>query len=207
MEPDNFKTAWQSQSSQTRLTIDAELLLKEVRRNQQYFTAIIFWRDVREVGLSLLMIPLWLYLGLKLSLPWAWYFTVAALLWTAGFMLAHRVRYRSRQPQPGEPLRERVKSSLAQVDHQIWLLRNVLWWGLMPYAVAFLAFFGQIAWLERAGGWWTVLVFALLVLPCTLLLGALYSVNQSAVRTDLVPRRQELETLLANLTDEKSPDP
>ena len=35
MNPDDFKQAWQTQSSQTRLTIDAELLLKEVRRNQR----------------------------------------------------------------------------------------------------------------------------------------------------------------------------
>ena len=37
MNPDDFKQAWQAQSSQTRLTIDAELLLKEVRRNQRRF--------------------------------------------------------------------------------------------------------------------------------------------------------------------------
>ena len=35
MNPDDFKRAWQTQTSQTRLTIDAELLLREVRRNQQ----------------------------------------------------------------------------------------------------------------------------------------------------------------------------
>ena len=65
MDPDNFKQAWKTQSSQTRLTIDAELLLKEVRRNERYFAAMIFWRDVREVGVGLLMVPLWLYLGVK----------------------------------------------------------------------------------------------------------------------------------------------
>ena len=65
MDPDDFKQAWKTQSSQTRLTIDAELLLKDVRRNQRCFAAAIFWRDVREVGTSLLLVPLWLYLGVK----------------------------------------------------------------------------------------------------------------------------------------------
>jgi len=60
MNPDNFKQVWQTRLSQSRLTIDAELLLNEVRRNQEYFTATIFWRDVREVGPGLLMVPLWL---------------------------------------------------------------------------------------------------------------------------------------------------
>lgn len=206
MEPDNFKQAWQAQSSQTRLTIDADLLLKEVRRNQQHFAAMLFWRDVREVGVALLMVPLWIYLGLTLSLPWAWYLTVPPLLWVAGFMLVHRIRDRSRLLEPGESLRARVESSLAQVEHQIWLLRYVFWWGLLPFSLSSLAFFGQIAWLEQGGGWWTVLVFALLVSMCAIVFGAVYAINQSAVRTELVPRRHELKTLLANLTDEKPPD-
>src|SRR5262245_4951695 len=144
MNPDDFKQAWQTQSSQTRLSIDAELLLKEVRRNQQYFTATIFWRDVREVGISLLMVPLWLYLGVKFSLPWTWYLTVPALVWIAVFMLTDRLRHRRQPPEPGKPLRQRVESSLTQVEHQIWLLRNVFWWYLLPLALSMLAFLGQL---------------------------------------------------------------
>ena len=94
MDPDDFKRAWQTQSSQTRLTIDAELLLKEVEHNQRHFDATIFWRDVREVGTSLLMVPVWIYLGATLSLPWTWYLSVPAMLWVAGYMLADRMRHR-----------------------------------------------------------------------------------------------------------------
>ena len=148
MNPDNFKQAWQTQSSQTRLTIDAELLLKEVRRNQRCFAATIFWRDVREVGTGLLMVPLWLYLGVKLSLPWTWYLTVPALLWIAGYMLADRMRHKRQPPEPGEPLRQCVESSLAQVEHQIRLLRNVHWWYLLPLA----AFGPGLLWPSRLAG-------------------------------------------------------
>jgi hypothetical protein len=202
MNPDKLKRAWQMQSSQTRLTIDADLLLNEVRRNQRYFAAMIFWRDVREIGLSLLMVPLWIYLGVKLSLPWAWYFTVPVLVWIAGFMLVDRMRHRRQLTEPGEPLRRRVESSLAQIEHQIWLLRNVLWWGLLPFGLSFLAFFGQIAWLTRSGGWATALVMAGLAVVAISILAYVSSLNQNAVRCELEPRRQELETLLRNLTDE-----
>ena len=57
MDPDNLQQAWQAQSSQTRVTIDADLLLKEVQRNQRDFRATIFRRDVIEVGVGLLMLP------------------------------------------------------------------------------------------------------------------------------------------------------
>jgi hypothetical protein len=160
MNPDNFQETWQTQSSHTRRTFDAELLLQELRRNERNFTATIFWRDVREVGLSLLMVPLWFFLGVWLSLPWAWYLTVPVLLWNVGFMLVDRMRHKRQPPASGEPLRQHVESSLAQVSHQIWLLRNVFWWGLLPFALSILAFFGQVAWLGRSGGWATALVMA-----------------------------------------------
>jgi hypothetical protein len=201
MNPDYYKLAWQTQS-RTRLTIDADLLLKEVRRNQRYFIATIFWRDVREVGTALVLAPLWLYLGIKGSFPWTWYLMVAALAWIAGFMLADRMRHKRQSPDPGEPLRHGVESSLAQVEHQIWLLRNVLWWYLLPIALAVLAFFGQVTWQERSGGWWTALAAALLVVTAAIVIVGVYWLNQIAVRFELEPRRQELEALLTGLKEE-----
>ena len=127
MKPDYLKAAWLAQASRTRLTINADLLLDEVRRNQRAFNAMIFWRDTREVGICLLMVPLWFYWGAKDSLPWTWYLAVPAMLWVAGFMLVDRKRYKQHLPETGEPLGQRVASSLSQVERQIWLLRNVLW--------------------------------------------------------------------------------
>ena len=48
MEPEEFKQAWQASTSQRRLSIDADLLFQEVRRNQERFDTMIFWRDVRS---------------------------------------------------------------------------------------------------------------------------------------------------------------
>ena len=202
MNLDNLQQAWQTQTSQTRLASDSELLLQEVRRNQRHFTASVYWRDVREVGTALLLVPLWLYLGVRLSLPWTWYLTVPALVWIAGFMLADRMRHKRQPAEPCESLRQRVESSLAQVEHQIWLLRNVFWWGLLPPGLAMLAFIGQLAWEVRLGGWWTAPVVALAVLPGFIVFAAVYRLNQSAVRCELEPRRQELEALHMSLQDE-----
>jgi hypothetical protein len=206
MDPDDVKRAWQGQASHPRLSIDAELLLKEVRRNERSFDAIIFWRDVREVGMSLVMVPFWIYLGVRLSLPWTWYLTVPALLWVAGYMLTDRRRHNRRPPEPGDPLRRRVESSLAEVEHQIRLLRSVFWWYLLPLALPMLAFFGQVTWRTRAGGLWAALVGLSGVLALVVVIFAgVYWLNQYAVRAELEPRRQKLEALLASLADE-TPD-
>jgi len=202
MDPDNLQQAWQAQSSQRRLTIDAELLLREVQRNQQHFTATIFWRDVREVGVALVMVPVWVFLGVRLHLPWAWYLTVPALVWIAGFMLVDRLRHKRQGPASGEALRQRLESSLAQVEHQIWLLRNVFWWYLLPIAVSCLAFFGQVGWLGRSDGWLTAVVFGVVALVVAVFFVCIYWLNQEAVRTYLEPRREELKALLGSLEGE-----
>jgi hypothetical protein len=153
MDSDLYQQAWHAQSSQTRVTIDADLLLKEVQRSQRHFRATIFWRDFREVAVGLLMLPLWFYLGSSLSLPWTWYLVVPAIIWVAGFILMDRIRHKQKPGKPGDPLLECVQASLTQLEHQIWLLRNVFWWYLLPFTIAILAFFEQVAWLKHNGFW------------------------------------------------------
>lgn len=205
MDPDHLKRAWQEGAEQARLEVDAERLLAEVRRKERCFAVAIFWRDVREVGVSLLLVPLWIYLDVRHSAHWTSHLAIPAFLWIAGFMLVDRRRHGRRPPETDESLLRWVEHSLAQVEHQIWLLRNVGWWYLLPLAVAGLAFFCHGAWELQGGGWWTVLLFALPVGFAGGLFAFIYWLNQVAVRTELEPRRRELQALLASF-GEPAPD-
>ncbi len=202
VEPDKYQQAWKAQASQTRVTVDDDLLQKAVRHSRGSFRALIFWRDVREVGVGLVMIPVWFYIGIVAPLPWTWWLTVPALVWMSGFMLVYRRRHMSQPSEPDEPLLSCVQNSLAELEAQIWLLRNIFWWYLLPPSMSMSAFFVHIAWRLR-GGWLTVLG-SVVVLEGTLAVtyGVLYFVNQYVVRSQLEPQRQELLRLLASLTDE-----
>jgi hypothetical protein len=202
MNPDDFKRAWQAQTSQTRLKMDPALLLEKLQRDDRSFSSTIFWRDFREVGVSLLMVPLWIYLGVSNSYHWTWFLMVPTMLWVAGFMLVDRIWHRRQPSEAGESLRWSVARSLAEVEHQIWLLRHVFWWYLLPLALPMLVFFGQIAWREWIGNWWGILAFALPAAFVMIIFAVIYRVNQYAVRAGLEPRRQELETLLLSLGEE-----
>ncbi|MCL4695103.1 MAG: beta-lactamase family protein [Candidatus Hydrogenedentes bacterium] len=202
MNPDNFQEAWKAQSSQTRVTVNADLLLQEVQRSQESFRGMIFWRDFREVGVAIVMLPLWFVMGYALSLPWTWYLTVPALLWIMGFIFVDRMRHPQKPPGPGDSLLTSAKDSLAQVEHQIWLLRNVAWWYLLPFTISILAFFTQSSW-QIANNWGGFLGLAIPSYAFLFVLyGFVYWLNQYAVRKQLEPRRQELLTLIATLRDE-----
>jgi ascorbate-specific PTS system EIIC-type component UlaA len=68
--------------------------------------------------------------------------------------------------------------------------------------LSFLAFFGQAAWQERSGGWWTALAISIVVALGGIVFAAIYWLNQYSVHSELEPRRRELETLLRSLEDE-----
>ncbi|HEY2828379.1 MAG TPA: hypothetical protein VGJ04_12330, partial [Pirellulales bacterium] len=180
------------------------MLLKEVQRNQRDFSATILRRDVLEVLVGLLLLPYWIYKGLTSSLPWTWWLTVPAILWCIGFFLIDRMRHPQTPSDPGEPLLKCVKNSLTQVEHQIWLLRNVFWWYLLPFTISILAFFAHSAW-RMSDNWLGAVGGAM---PFFVFLWGTYCfidyINQLAVCSKLEPRRQELLKLLAGLGGDDS---
>jgi hypothetical protein len=200
MDPDPLQEAWQSQPSPA---IDADHLVREFRRGEQQFSAMIFCRDAREVGVSLLLLPVWVAMGVRMGLPWTWYLVMPGIVWIGAFMTADRLRQNRRRALPGESLVRGVRSSLAEVEHQIWLLRNVHWWYLLPLAVPMLAFFAHVFWRASRGNIWEAAIATSFAFGIVASLNTwVYWLNQKAVRSTLEPRRRELQGLLKGLKDD-----
>lgn len=197
--PDEFQQAWRTESARTQVTFDHKALTKELQESQRNFRSMILHRDLREAGTSLVLIPVWLGLGIVLSLPWTWYLTVPSLIWVVAFILIDRKRHPQRSGEPGGPLTEYLRQSIAETEHQAWLLRNVFWWYLLPLAIPMSVFLLQIVWESTTN--WTE--FAIGTLICSIPIVGLdiwiLRLNQREVETRLEPRQQELERLLASL--------
>jgi len=198
-----LQKTWQKDAGISKLTIDSDLLLREVKRNREHFESTIFWRDVREAGGSFVLAMFFLYQGIKLN-QWSLYFPALACIFVGVFMVVDRVIQKKKLPKPSDPLAGCIKISLAQVEHQIWLLRNVLWWYLLPFAIGASLFWGYVGLKARndsltglrlmfIGG-----CFVGLIILCT----GVYYLNQYGVRKELMPRKQELESLLKNLSND-----
>lgn len=205
MDPDKYQQAWQAHSSQTRVTVDADLLLKKVQRNQQDFRAATFFNDFGVVGILLILLPVWIYMGVMGALPWTWYLMVPAEIWIIGFILVGRARQWRKPSGSGEPLLKSVQESLALVEHQIWLWRNNLWWYLLPMLIPMLIFFAHVSWQLgiETNELLAALAFGMLLFIFVLAIFAfVYYVIQRSVRKRYEPRRQELLALLSSLSDE-----
>jgi hypothetical protein len=203
MEPDKLQQAWQAHSSETHVTVDANSLLNAVERNQQEMRAAITLGDVVGIGVPLVMLPVWIYMGVASASPWTWYLMVPTFFWLILFTLVARPRRKQPHIDPGEPLSSSVQESLALVEHQIWLQRNIVWWYLLPIAIPLLAYTAHVSWL-KSRDWSDALsdVNSFVIVFFLALFYFFYYVSQRVVRTQYEPRRRELSTLLASLGDE-----
>src|SRR3990172_3103628 len=201
MDPDKFQQAWQAQSSETRVSIDTDLLLKEVQRNQRDFRALVSMNDFAEIGISLLLLPVWIYMGVTKASPWTWYLAVPAFLWVIGFLLVFRSRYERAPKVPNQSLLSCVKESLALVEHRIWLQHNAFWWSILPMTLPLLAFTAHISWLKvQVGSDPLTDVNAVIFIGLLGLMYFLYRMNQRAAKKSCFEeRRHELLALLASL--------
>lgn len=203
MNLEEFEKAWRAQDTTKTISINADLLLCEVRRNQQQFRTTIFLRDLREVGVALLLVPVFIAMGIFLH-NWTNFLVAAACLLVGGFILVDRARQRKNSPEPGGTLSSCVAASLAEVRHQIWLLRNILWWYLLPLFIPIVISMCWPKW--RAEGFRMNLDDLGLLLGAgggvALVYGFLYWLNQLAVKKQLQPREAELEKLLHELGTE-----
>lgn len=204
MNDDPLQQAWQSQPAEAPSVDNVDAMLIQLRQQQDKFQKQIFWRDFREVGTGIILIPVWIVMGVQGSLPVTWYLAVPAMLWIAGYMLYQRRATRHLELQPGASLRDSLATSIAQLDHQIRLLRTIFWWYLLPILIALVAFFGQCLWQDRHGGPMSFVAFGLVMTICATVFVGVYWINQSAVRRGLQPRRDALAVQLASL-DEPAP--
>ena len=198
MNFDDLQREWQSQDHKTMVTINADVLLKEVRRNQRNFQATIFWRDTREVGVAGFLTWLFLRWAVRDG-EWSLYLMALACFGVGMFMLVDRWLQRRKRPATSNAVRSCIEASLIQVNHQILLLRNVFWWYLLPFQIGLGAFIGSELWRARHAGLLIILGLVGYAAFCGLICWGVYRLNQAAVRKALEPRRQELETLLTSL--------
>ena len=204
MNFEDLQKTWQSSSPTATITIDSHMLLKEVRRNQQQFWATIFWRDVREAGVAFLLTIFFVPIGI-----WRhdWTFDMLGLicLGVGTFMIVDRFIQRRKRPVANDPLKGCIVRSLHEVNHQVWLLKNVGWWYLLPLTGG-LVIADFVRFCHSNHGWNAFVHLSTNELVNLLLCWGIYWLNQRAVRKSLVPRRDELEGLLASLESD-SPQP
>ena len=106
------------------------------------------------------------------------------------FMVVDRLLQRRKQPRRSDSLVGCVETSLHQVNHQIWLLKNVFWWYLLPLSAALGVSGSPCPVGMRATGTCQLIGWCVYVVVFVLLDWFIYWLNQAAVKKSLEPRKR-----------------
>lgn len=200
MSFDELQNAWQSQPAAPRIVVNNEQLLKDVQRGQRALDWGLFRRDAIEIGVGFFLTVFFWYAGTRRGgIP----FIACSLgcLFVSTFLLIDRIIQRRRRQSPDATLQAFIEGSLAQANHQIWLLKNIFWWYILPPGIGIVLVICSMAWELRDVGIYGLALVAAYALLCLLVCWGVYLLNQRAVKKSFEPRRQELESLLANLDE------
>jgi len=214
MTHDPLQEIWKKEEEPSTVRIDKEWLLSLVQRRQKEFTRTVFRRDVVEVSVAILLAPVFVFYGIQSEElwgfhVWTWYILAGLELWVAGFFVATRWWWKKEDSHPTDASASFLARSITEIENQIWLLKNLFWWYLLPPILGLVCVFLQI--LLQAPGvaedaeqlWGIRGNIAATSLIVMLVFGGIYLMNQRCVRKELEPRKRELSELRENLIGEE----
>jgi len=155
------------------------------------FRRKIWWRDLREIA-AVLILAVWFGLSGQTWLRWL---AVASVLFVGAWIIRSRIVVRPDREMPS--VIERLQQMIRETETQIHLVRSLLWWYLLPCAVALF-----IMVLDSPPRHLSSSQLLIFLSPMILLFLVIYWLNQSAVRKKLVPRRENLRHALAELSQQ-----
>ena len=203
MDYKTLQQQWQAQPEPDRVLIDKDILLKELQRSKDNFASTIWWRDVREGGIALILGVVFSYFGWRDQM-WTHGLMAAGCFFVVVFLCFDRRRQLAKIPQASDSLQDCIKTSLHQVEHQIWLLKNVFWWYLLSIVIGGLAL-GLHTAVRLSNQWHDILRETGKSSLTWIVLGFIvWLINQAAVKGDLEPRQRELHELKDSLS--RTPD-
>jgi hypothetical protein len=131
---------------------------------------------------------------------WSLFLGAAGSLFVGIFLVFDRLKQRRQRSTVADSLTSAIDASLVQVQHQIWLLRNIHWWDLLPLVPRLVAFLVSTSRESLGNGLADQLVIAFVGLICLLAFWGVYWINQLEITRNLEPRRMELEELRTSLS-------
>lgn len=205
MELDRFKAAWSRQSIEGGFAPPDENTMDQLELRDRAISRKNLWRDAVETTVAILVAAFfgWVarYGGLLMQVGAAIVIAAAAVI----VIVLHTVRRRGAQ-QSDANIRHRLQGELRAVERQIRLLRNVVYWYIGPLFLGGLMFgVGITISLPAPAGVSPGTLLALGVISQVFILGtvggAIYWLNQVAVRRRLEPLREELVRSLVSLSE------
>jgi hypothetical protein len=198
MTTEELKSIWTEQDKLARpVTVTPEVIWR-LSRESAKFERCVFWRDTREWLATFLVAACFIAFGLQNGVHWLP--IVAAIVCFLPMSYVTFLRWQLPAPKTAPTLVSHLQESIASVQHQIGLLRSIVWWYLSPCAIGVtLIFIEGVRQMPHPLDGRAYFGLIQTVLFCTVVFLVIWKRNQRFVRKSLQPRLRALEKTLAEL--------
>src|SRR5262245_15073084 len=194
MNDQELKELWRRQRAEAAPPVDARAQIEAMRNKTSRLHRTLNARDFRELAAGAVVIIIFSVYFFMIPYPVT---RMGDLIVIGGALFASwkltRCRRRTPRPNAGAPVAQWLKQERERVHHEAELLRTVLWWYILPLLLGPNVFFWGFPHRTFAE--------KIAYTSVTALLGVLiYWLNQRARRKQLLPVKDELETLLQQVS-------
>jgi len=207
MNDDPVCRLWQSAPAGAER--DTTQMIEAIQKKARAFERMIFWRDAREIGVAVLMVPIFVYEAIQ-ARPAP--FVAAGFIFAAVCFLfiAGRLWWSRRggpRPAPEESVAAYSRALVAGYDRQIALLRTAKYWYVLPIYASMLAIHAGVVAMtaaplgrrrEQAPERWLLGVgfLAAVFVLTTALMGFVWWLNEGYAVRKLTAERESLTAML-----------
>lgn len=196
----DYEAIWKRQELPVGAGADLATLQRSFETKRRKLARGLFRRDVVEAVAGVLVAGVFAYTGWQMGRAgWPIALAVALMLGLTGFFIRERVRSRSHRLGVDAPLLAKLEAEIAELRHQRRLLLHVRRWYLAPCiaAAAIVACTALVhAPIPLAP---KLLAGTIMLLLLALTYWSVWALNRRAVRRQIDPRLEELETLHQSL--------
>lgn len=198
MIEDELVKIWQSSSNQERVKFEKSRLMIDVQSSMDHFHRQIKYRDLREQVAIIIAIPAFAYLAYSIPFILSKVASILIIAWAVYVFIRLK---NAKKHKPGAFTETYVKylyKTREYLNIQKKLLDNVIYWYILPgmtliylFVMGFIGVPGKDRYIMRMSIGNAVLAIAI------------YILNKSAVKKQIVPRLEKIDELIKVLEMEK----
>jgi hypothetical protein len=193
MNEQEIKNIWQSSGNEEHLQFDKTKLILDLESDLKRFRKAIKYRDWREIGIALLMIPLFGFTAFKIPFLLSKIGAIVIVGWC--ILLIFRILGAKRKETilPTETYLDYLTKSRQYLLAQYKLLDTVLYWYVLPSVTGILLFFMGFDLSLFKQIFYVVIVVGVGI--------GTYLLNKYAVKTGILPRLKRVDGILKDLEE------
>lgn len=139
MMEDELIALWQSSPKHEQIKFEKSRLMLEVQASMNRFDKAIRFRDWLEIGMALVLLPLFSY-QVYVQPNYLAKFAAIWIVLVIVFIVYKLLRARKNKPSEEDSYLEYLKKERVYIIKQKNLLENVLYWAVIPMLVGFFSF-------------------------------------------------------------------